>query len=673
MEKFLSILERNVQWIALGLGALFLAYVAYNNLADTPSHLTADVGGKKVQSGEIASAIANGDSFRRLQDGMKNERKIEFRQIDPVAELQKRVAGPVDPPPTGRPIIVDNGNSNNNGNPAPPQFAVNALPKPPPAEIQGYAFGRSVVLPPQPLPGDAVALPPGQPAPGVNPFAAPAPAGGGGDVPRSVVPGQPGLAGQPGVPATPVGEDKDWVTVSARIDMKALDKEFERAGIPKLQLQTQPGGVVMNPNQRDSYVTQFLRVWLIRQEQNSAGQWDPKTDAVIPLPQRLESMPLPANGSAKAQVEQAFMYMQWATTNLGHMFQPAFPEVSGGDPWYYPGQPKPQPQFTPGARPPAFAPPPPPPVLSPGPRPAAPNPFGRPNRSYGGGTGFDPARTGYEPPRGVVAVAGPAPAGGPNPFAGGPRTGYGTGYGQGYSPGAAPGFESASTPGVVTPNGVPGTGSPDGRFNVAQAATVVPVFEFWGHDLTAEPGKKYRYRVRYAILNPVFQAFAIAPPNLANQFALVADPGPWGGEIEVPPRVEFYVRNQASSATAAKAQLDLFTWKGGGWTVQQLDVVPGDPIGDSKWVVVDLRVEAGRNGKPYMLVADPSSQLVRRSAREDEQNQQYQQRKLETQGPAAPGAPGTGAPVAGEGGPVPAPPPLRRPGPGGGPRTGYGP
>src|SRR4051812_37713202 len=103
MEKFLSILERHVQWIALGLGALFLAYVAYNNLADTPSHLTVDVGGKKVQSGGIASAIANGDGFRRLQEGMKNDKPIVVRQADPVVELKKRLAGPVDPPPASLP------------------------------------------------------------------------------------------------------------------------------------------------------------------------------------------------------------------------------------------------------------------------------------------------------------------------------------------------------------------------------------------------------------------------------------------------------------------------------------------------------------------------------------------------------------------------------------------
>jgi hypothetical protein len=680
MEKFLSILERHVQWIALALGALFLAYVAYNNVAETPSHLTVDVGGRKVQSGDVASAIASGDSFRRLQEGMKNERKIEFRQIDPVEELKKNVFAQVDRPPTGPSGPNPPPGGPNAPGPGPTQFAVNSLPKPPPAEVQAYAFGRSVVLPPPPaLPGDPGAFPPGQ-APGLNPFPPPAggnpfPAPAGGDIARPVMPGQPGIPGQPGVPAAPVGEDKDWVTVSARIDMKALDKEFERAGIPKLQMQAQPGGAAfpMNPGQRDTYVSQFLRVWLIRQEQNSAGQWDAKSDKVIPLPERLEAMKLPPNDGSQASVQQAFMYMQWVTPNLGHMFQPAFPEVTAGDPWYYPGQPKPQPQLAPGAAPPAFAPPPP---LSPGPRPAAPapSPFGRPRSSYGGGTGFDPGRSGYEPPRGFVTVAyGPAPAGGPSaspfpPPSGG--TGYGPGYSPGYTPGYNPGFEGGATPGAVTPNGVPGTGSPDGRFNVSQAATVMPVFEFWAHDLTAEPGKKYRYRMRYAILNPVFQGFALAPANLANQFALVADPGPWGGEVEVPQRVEFYVRNQTMNAAGSKAHLDLFTWKGGGWTIQQVDVVPGDPIGDSKWVVVDLRMEAGRNGKPYMLAADPSSQLVRRSAREDEQNPQYQQRKLETQGP--PPAPGTGGPVAApEGGPQPAPPPLRRGPAGPGGRTGY--
>src|SRR5687767_13187827 len=199
--------------------------------------------------------------------------------------------------------------------------------------------------------------------------------------------GQPAAAGQPGMR---VGQDKDWNTIAFNVDMAALDKEFTRCKIPRLAAPAAGGfaaGGFVDPNQRDEYVTQFLRVWLTRQEQNTAGQWVSET--YIPLTPRLEAVPVPDKCTTPPEVQKAYEYMQWAAANAGFIFQPAFPEVTAGDPWYYPGQPKPL--AAPGVRPPGFAPPPPPPA-APGPRPLPPvNPFGKPRTGYyyGGGAGFD--------------------------------------------------------------------------------------------------------------------------------------------------------------------------------------------------------------------------------------------------------------------------------------------
>jgi hypothetical protein len=452
-----------------------------------------------------------------------------------------------------------------------------------------------------------------------------------------VQPGQPGAAGGPTVPA---GEDKDWVSLAWDIDMKALDKAFEAAGIRKWQ----------QGDQQDPYRTQFLRVWLVREEQNESGQWDAKTQVVIPQQPLVESMPFPSDGDPT----KGYEYKLWSVQMLGHLLRPAFPEVSGGDPWYYPGTPKPaQGQTVPGGiRAPMPAPGP------GGPAPAAPPgrfPFGQPVGAVPlEGNGFaipvsgrvplpQPGRQGnpFPPP-----VYQPQPAPTPPPVGGFPPP---TGYQQ-------PGFDPSAN--VGGQGGVPGQGSQDGMFNLQMAAQQIPTFEFWTHDLTAQPGKTYRYTVRYAILNPVWQQTTAAPEKLTKQFALMSPNSQPSDEVQIPLRMEFFVR--VITPKTSTAQLDLFTWKEGGWTVQAITVVPGDPIGDSKWVVVDVRSEGRDNARQYVLVADPNSQLQRRTIRQDEQSERYQQLKMLAGVPPPGGAPvgpgGPGAPGVGPGVPAPAAP-----------------
>src|SRR5688500_14352639 len=102
MDKVVSFLERNVQWIALGIGVLFLGYMAYSNLVETPEHMTVDVGGRKVPPGELANAIGQSDAFVRLQDGMK-DRTITYRQSNPVEAVKAAIFEPPEQPLVKRP------------------------------------------------------------------------------------------------------------------------------------------------------------------------------------------------------------------------------------------------------------------------------------------------------------------------------------------------------------------------------------------------------------------------------------------------------------------------------------------------------------------------------------------------------------------------------------------
>jgi len=172
--------------------------------------------------------------------------------------------------------------------------------------------------------------------------------------------------------------------------------------------------------------------------------------------------------------------------------------------------------------------------------------------------------------------------------------------------------------------GLPGVGTPDGRFNPAEAEDL----DLLTHDITAQPGKTYRYKVRYTLLNPAWNRTDLSP-TLAKKFALTSPDSDWTTEIRVPQRVEFWiVRALPKNRTA---EFDVFEWKGQ-WTKRTVKVDPGDPIGDSSWTLVDVR-DDGHN-HAYALVADANAKTVRRDPRFDASDSKY----LQLNGQVAPPA-----------------------------------
>src|SRR4051794_14032846 len=51
MKKVLDLLEQHVQWIAIGLGALFVLFMTWTYVLQPPASV--DVGGEKLTAGEI--------------------------------------------------------------------------------------------------------------------------------------------------------------------------------------------------------------------------------------------------------------------------------------------------------------------------------------------------------------------------------------------------------------------------------------------------------------------------------------------------------------------------------------------------------------------------------------------------------------------------------------------
>jgi hypothetical protein len=163
----------------------------------------------------------------------------------------------------------------------------------------------------------------------------------------------------------------------------------------------------------------------------------------------------------------------------------------------------------------------------------------------------------------------------------------------------------------------------------------------WAIDDTVEPGKSYRYKVRYKIKNPVFQIFnAKQPQNLANVFAITSPDSAWTQPVSIPPLTRFFVASLFNN----KVSLQIFRWQNGELHTHTVNVAPGDlisykdPTGidySTGWTLVDITNDPGRHNLPMIIVSDPSGKLSRRDFESDNNDPEYQKMKNLIQAPVA--------------------------------------
>ena len=133
-------------------------------------------------------------------------------------------------------------------------------------------------------------------------------------------PAQLAANGQPAQPPpnnaqnVATGTDIDWVTVSFKISLNDLAKEFQRTNIPAQQ-----------------YPTAMLDVELIRQEQQADGSWGPETACP-----KLTTSTQPPFPPATASKQERQTYVNWAVGAAPEILQPKFYDVIKGDPWTLP-------------------------------------------------------------------------------------------------------------------------------------------------------------------------------------------------------------------------------------------------------------------------------------------------------------------------------------------------
>src|SRR5258707_1328558 len=93
MQKILKLLEKNVEWIAVGLGAAFLFWMIYGYVFQKP--VVATVGGSPTTPGEIDEKIKDGP-VARLQTAMSAQNAPPMPVQDFVTDLTHQLTSPSD-------------------------------------------------------------------------------------------------------------------------------------------------------------------------------------------------------------------------------------------------------------------------------------------------------------------------------------------------------------------------------------------------------------------------------------------------------------------------------------------------------------------------------------------------------------------------------------------------
>lgn len=622
MQKVVEFLEKHVQWVALGLGAIWVLLMAWQYVIIPPAEV--EIGTASLTAGEVDEYTVE-NAVAPLEEAMKPKEappmqvdnfasrwleRMDWQNVEPIRTAGLIGSQPVIPDASLVPRSVPQpgavaGIQPGTGGVAPgvgavPGVAAQAtLPAPlPTPTVSDWRFGRSTIIEPPPV----VAF--GQPAP-------PAPL----------------VAGE---------IDKDWVTQSFKVSLPAIADLFKQHQVPAA-----PVGM-----------TAFLKVEMIRQELLPDGKWG-NEKTLQPLNTGVARAPFPA---PKAGIHQENAYLNWAVQNTGDIVQPAFYQtvLNKGDMWERPGQPL----LTANAG--AFN-----------------------SAAHVGGRGDltdeqwqlvlkhrrersqllrqqrkqAPTRAprrggGMEDPGMMEEGFAPVDADRPKFLQVRPQR---PAYPSDMDPammeeGMMDGefmmeeqFQQQAIMGV----GVPDLDYPAGQFDVATWWVAPPLppgqvappnqrpqeMSFWAHDDTVQPGKTYRYRARYFIKNPLYQQpAAVKNPAVAKEFALASPLSEWGPAIEVPALTNFFIAN--ANLHQGRVRFDVYTWEKGVQHHTTVTAGPGDVIAANAngvnfatgHMVVEMRPDL-RSRDPVVYLASTTGQPVVRTQRGDQNHPVYKKLK----------------------------------------------
>src|SRR3954470_17714038 len=91
MQKVVDFLEKYVQWIALGIGALYLGFMAYSYLVQ-PAITVPDAKGTAVLPGDVDPGIAK--SVQNLKTAMSDKTDVPYPPFDWQPGIKGPLVGP---------------------------------------------------------------------------------------------------------------------------------------------------------------------------------------------------------------------------------------------------------------------------------------------------------------------------------------------------------------------------------------------------------------------------------------------------------------------------------------------------------------------------------------------------------------------------------------------------
>ena len=604
MQKYLEILEQKIEWIALGLAGLWVAYIAWAYWLSAP--VTIEVAAEQFGPADVDSFV---DQERvRLEERINSTTPLNIPSAPDLAgefasAMQPRIAQPlpgavarVDSPP---PAVKLEGARQM----MPAQALVAALPKPVKTVLHATSQGRSQVQY-EKAPDAALVLAALNPNPDVAP-----------DAPlRPVAPGfgavGVGAGAIAGVPAAPEVVDRLWITVGGFFPVEQLLASFMAANIPEALL-----------------ALDYLEVQLERSEVLADG----KLGKPVLVP------PLPKDAPPIERSKDGDLYVQWAIlpANQERILRPVFYQVVGGDQWVVPGTPQVVVPDNVGMLPV---------VVDPAtmdalqlfqhwqqlPTPAEKAKFFNSLTTKQKGEVTKVRQEEEEKLRPRPQPRTPGQPINPRPER----------Y-QAHDPRVIGEMYAQSSGGAYDPTGGRGGGRgyvpPRPVYNTPQPVMAPGVFEqiippgmiqLWAHDETAESGKTYVYRLRVIVRNPMHRQDNLLDPKakeLAKVLDLVQEWSDWSTPVTIPTNME--MQFAGAVLNREQARFKIWRWQNGKLNgPKEFTAGPGDMVGGidrsppavvepgmlpgaiqavdytTGWTVVDVRRVGSSNDNRILMV-----------------------------------------------------------------------